>query len=53
MASVPTDRFVATANIAHFETELKVQTDPQKRRILERLLADEKAKLVALKDGQP
>ena len=56
MTSVLTDQFVATKNVAHFEAELKVQTDPLKRRVLEGLLADEKAKLVALaqdaQDGQ-
>jgi hypothetical protein len=39
------DRFIARANIAHFEDLLAGETDPQKRRVIESLLARERQKL--------
>lgn len=39
------DRFIARANIAHFEDLLARETDPEKRRVLEALLARERQKL--------
>ena len=41
------DEFVAKANIEHFKAQLKTETDEGKRRVLERLLADEEQKLAA------
>ena len=42
---VVVDRFIARANIAHFEDLLAAETDPQKRRVIESLLARERQKL--------
>ena len=39
------DRFIARANIAHFEDLLAAETDPQKRKVIENLLARERQKL--------
>ncbi|RAZ91028.1 hypothetical protein DPM33_12190 [Mesorhizobium hawassense] len=39
------DRFIARANIAHFEDLLARENDPEKRRVIEGLLAREKHKL--------
>ncbi|MDG4880399.1 hypothetical protein [Mesorhizobium sp. WSM4884] len=39
------DRFIARANIAHFEDLLAGETDPEKRRMIQDLLAGEKQKL--------
>ncbi|RUV86063.1 MAG: hypothetical protein EOQ55_01850 [Mesorhizobium sp.] len=39
------DRFIARANIAHFEDLLARETDPEKRRAIQDLLAHEKEKL--------
>ena len=39
------DRFIARANIAHFEDLLARETDPEKRRVIEDLLARERHKL--------
>ncbi|MDG4875319.1 hypothetical protein P9273_09440 [Mesorhizobium sp. WSM4935] len=39
------DRFIARANIAHFEDLLALETDPEKRRVIEDLLARERHKL--------
>ena len=39
------DRFIALANIAHFQDLLVRETDPEKRRIIEDLLARERQKL--------
>ena len=41
------DEFIAKANIEHFKEQLKTETDEGKRRVLERLLADEEQKLAA------
>jgi hypothetical protein len=38
------DQFVERQNIAHYEEQLKTQTDPLKRVMLQRLLAEEKAR---------
>ena len=40
------DRTVADLNIAHFKRLLAAETDPAKRQTIERLLAEEEAKLV-------
>lgn len=39
------DRFIARANIAHFEDLLAAETNPQKRRVIKDLLARERQKL--------
>jgi hypothetical protein len=39
------DKTVADLNIAHFKQLLETETDPVKRQAIERLLADEQAKL--------
>ena len=39
------DRTVADLNIAHFKKLLAAETDPAKRQTIERLLAEEEAKL--------
>lgn len=39
------DRFISQANIAHFEDLLARETDPDKRRVIEELLARERQKL--------
>lgn len=39
------DRFIARANIAHFEDLLAKETDPEKRRVIGDLLATERRKL--------
>ena len=39
------DLFIARANIAHFEDLLAAETDPEKRRVIEDLLARERQKL--------
>jgi hypothetical protein len=38
---------IAKANIQHFEKLLETETDPKKRGVLERLLAEERLKLAA------
>lgn len=40
------DKFVACLNIEHFKRLLETETDPTKRQIVERLLAEEEAKLM-------
>ncbi|WP_213770545.1 hypothetical protein [Bradyrhizobium sp. dw_78] len=39
------DRTVASLNIEHFKKLLEAETDPKKRGIIERLLAEEEAKV--------
>lgn len=39
------DKTVADLNIAHFRKLLSAETDPAKRQTIERLLAEEEAKL--------
>ena len=39
------DRTVADLNITHFKKMLATETDPAKRQMIERLLAEEEAKL--------
>jgi hypothetical protein len=47
------DKTVADLNIAHFKRLLETETDPVKRQTIERLLADEEAKLArALGKGE-
>ncbi len=38
------DRFVESQNIAHYMEQLKTETDPIKRVMIKRLLAEEKVK---------
>jgi hypothetical protein len=40
------DKTVADLNIAHFKKLLSAEVDPAKRKTIERLLAEEEAKLV-------
>jgi len=50
------DRTVADLNIAHFKKLLESETDPAKRQIVERLLAEEQTKLarsLAERDNKP
>lgn len=50
------DKTVADLNIAHFRKLLSTEADPVKRQTIERLLADEEAKLAhaqALKEKAP
>ena len=44
-AEAAMDRTVADLNIAHFKKLLESETDPAKRQIVERLLAEEQTKL--------
>jgi hypothetical protein len=39
---------IARLNIEHFKKLLETEADPQKRAVIERLLAEEKLKLTAL-----
>jgi hypothetical protein len=41
------DEFIAKANIEHFKTLLRTETDDNNRRVLNRLLAEEELKLFA------
>ena len=41
--------WIARANIEHFKKLLEAETDPDKRRAIERGLAEEEQKLAALK----
>jgi hypothetical protein len=45
------DKTVARFNIEHFRTLLERETDPSKRQTLERLLAEEEAKLAKLSNS--
>jgi hypothetical protein len=45
------DKAVAQLNIERYRKLLFTETDPSKRATLERLLAEEEAKLVALMDN--
>ncbi len=45
------DRTVAHLNIQHFKRLLESETDPSKRHMIERLLAEEEAKLA--QSGMP
>ena len=50
------DRSVVDFNIAHFKRLLKTETDPTKRQTIERLLAEEAAKLPRIstrENGEP
>ena len=44
------DRFIERQNIAHYVDQLKAETDPIKQAMLQRLLAEEKAKLTSHAD---
>lgn len=46
------DRFIALANIAHFERLLARETEPDRRRVIGDLLAREKAKLEMLEQRE-
>jgi hypothetical protein len=43
------DKFVARLNIEHLQRKMADETDDAKRQLLARLLAEEEAKLAALK----
>ena len=45
-----TERFVHDQNLRRFEMMLLAETDPQLRRLLERLLSEERAKVVTPQD---
>jgi len=42
--------YITQLNIKHYRTKLITESDPAKRETLQRLLAEEKAKLAALND---
>jgi len=42
--------WIAKANIEHFKRLLETEKDPQKRAMIERELAEEEAKLTALRN---
>jgi hypothetical protein len=44
------DKFVARANIEHFQKKLAEETDEAKRKTLRTLLAEEEVKLTVLED---
>jgi hypothetical protein len=44
---------IAQLNIEHFRKKLATEQDAEKRATLQRLLAEEEAKLAALKSGGP
>ena len=46
------DRTVADLNIAHFKKLLSTETDPTRRQTLEKLLAEEEAKLERAQPGK-
>jgi hypothetical protein len=46
------DRTVLDLNIAHFKRLLSTETDPVKRQTIERLLAEEEAKLARIGAGK-
>jgi hypothetical protein len=48
-----TPREIAELNIEHFSRLLRTSLDDQTRRTVEKLLAEEKAKLAGLQDPQP
>jgi hypothetical protein len=43
-------KFVARQNIDHYRQMLAVETDQEKRRLIEQLLAEEEAELAAAKE---
>jgi hypothetical protein len=45
----PVDKFVARLNIEHYRKKLATKGDEAQRQMLQRLLAEEEAKLAALK----
>ena len=47
------DRMIARLNIEHFLRKLAEETDPAKRQVILRLLADEETKLAAIEAAQP
>jgi hypothetical protein len=44
--------WIAKANIEHFKKLIETEGDPRKRAVIERELAEEEAKLAALKKGE-
>ncbi len=46
------EKFLAQRNISHFDELLRNETDPNERRILEAMLREERAKLVAEAPGR-
>jgi hypothetical protein len=46
------DKTVADLNIEHFKKLLAAETDPVRRRTIERLLAEEEVKLARAKAGK-
>jgi hypothetical protein len=47
------EKFIAQRNILHFEGLLSNESDPKERRILESMLREERAKLVAAEAAVP
>ena len=45
--------WIVKANIEHFKRLLETEKDPRKRAVIERELAEEEAKLAAIKKKQP
>jgi len=44
---------IAKANVDHFKKLLEAETDPKKRTVIERLLAEEELKVVTLRRARP
>jgi hypothetical protein len=42
---LPMENFIARQNVAHYLDQLRIETDPIKRAMLEKLLAEEKDRL--------
>jgi len=46
------DEFIARANVKHYKSMLETETDPLKRKIIQRLLADEEENRRCSKNGR-
>ena len=44
------ERFVRRQNVEHFREMLKIATDPERRRVLEKMLLEEESKLNKLEE---
>jgi|GEM_PF-3733312 len=45
MPLIPPEKWVAAENIARFKEQLKIETDDNRRKMLQKLLAAEEAKI--------
>ena len=46
------ERFVRRQNIEHYREMLKIVTDPEKRRVIEKLLLEEEIKLKKIEEDR-